>query len=163
MKSTGEVMGIDESFALAFAKAQIAAGTLLPFEGSVFVSVLDADKPAVVPIARSLAASGFRLIATAGTADHLEKHGLVVERVNKVREGSPHSVDRLIAGEIAMVINTPEGASSYADSFSIRRSALERHVPYFTTIAGAEAAAEAIEQLKKGRLGVRALQDYHRT
>ncbi len=163
MKSTGEVMGIDESFGLAFAKAEIAAGTVLPLEGRVFVSVLDADKAALVPIARSLAANGFRLVATAGTADHLERHGLAVDRVNKIREGSPHVVDRLNADEIAMVINTPEGATSYADSFPIRRTALERHVPYFTTIAGAAAAAEGIEHLKKGRLGVRALQDYHRS
>ncbi len=162
MKSTGEVMGIDSSFGLAFAKAQIGAGTVLPLSGKVFVSVLDGDKAALLPIARKLVACGFTLIATSGTAEHLERSGLAVERVNKVREGSPHSVDALRRGEIAMVINTPEGVAASLDSFSIRRTALERLVPYFTTMAGAEAAAEGIEMLQKGALGVRALQDYHR-
>jgi len=162
MKSTGEVMGIDGSFGLAFAKAQIGAGTLLPLSGKVFVSVLDADKPATIEISRRLVACGFELVATSGTADVLERAGLSVERVNKVREGSPHIVDRVNRGEIAMVINTPEGVAASLDSFSIRRTALERQVPYFTTIAGAAAAAEGIEMLKRGALTVRALQDYHR-
>ena len=161
MKSTGEVMGIDGSFGMSFAKAQIGAGTLLPLSGKVFVSVLDGDKPATVAIARRLASCGFSLIATDGTATHLQRAGLAVARVNKVREGSPHVVDALQSGEIAMVINTPEGAASALDSFSIRRTALERQVPYFTTIAGAEAAAEGIEMLQRGALTVRALQDYH--
>jgi carbamoyl-phosphate synthase large subunit len=161
MKSTGEVMGIDRSFGMSFAKAEIGAGTMLPLSGRVFVSVLDADKPAAVEIARRLARCGFELIATSGTAAFLERAGLRVERVNKVREGSPHSVDALNRGEIAMVINTPEGAAASLDSFSIRRTALERQVPYFTTIAGAAAAAEGIEMLQRGALSVRALQDYH--
>ena len=163
MKSTGEVMGIDGSFGMSFAKAEIAAGTLLPLSGKVFVSVLDADKPATVEIAERLIRCGFGLIATSGTAAFLERAGLAVERVSKVREGSPHSVDALNRGEIAMVINTPEGAAASLDSFSIRRTALERQVPYFTTIAGAAAAAEGIEMLQRGALSVRALQDYHAT
>jgi len=162
MKSTGEVMGIDSSFGMAFAKAQIGAGTMLPLSGKVFLSVLDADKPVAVEIARRLARCGFGIIATSGTAAALEAAGLTVERINKVRDGSPHSVDALHRGEIAMVINTPEGAEASQDSFSIRRTALERQVPYFTTIAGAAAAAEGIEMLQKGALDVRALQDYHR-
>ena len=155
-------MGIDDSFGLAFAKAEIGAGTLLPSSGKVFVSVLDDDKPAAVEIARRLLRCGFGIVATSGTAAALERAGLTVERVNKVREGSPHSVDALHRGEIAMVINTPEGAAASMDSFSIRRTALERQVPYFTTIAGAAAAAEGIEMLQRGALSVRALQDYHR-
>jgi carbamoyl-phosphate synthase large subunit len=161
MKSTGEVMGIDGSFAMSFAKAELGAGTVLPLSGKVFVSVLDADKPAAVEIARRLAKCGFGLVATSGTAGALEAAGLAVERINKVREGGPHSVDALNRGEIAMVINTPEGAAASMDSFAIRRTALERQVPYFTTIAGAAAAAEGIEMLQRGELSVRALQDYH--
>jgi carbamoyl-phosphate synthase large subunit len=160
MKSTGEVMGIDDSFGLAFAKAQLGAGTVLPTSGKVFLSVLDADKAALVPIARRLAANGFSLVATEGTAAYLAKAGLAVERINKVREGSPHIVDALRDGSISIVINTPEGVSAQLDSFPIRRTALERQVPYFTTIAGAAAAAEGIEMLRKGKLRVRALQDY---
>ncbi len=163
MKSTGEAMGIDVSFGMSFAKAQIGAGTVLPLSGKVFVSVLDADKPATVAIARRLAACGFSLVATDGTAASLRQAGLTVERVNKVREGRPHIVDALEGGGIAMVINTPEGAAASLDSFSIRRTALERQVPYFTTVAGAAAAAEGIEMLQRGALTVRALQDYHRT
>ena len=161
MKSTGEVMGIDGSFGLAFAKAEIGAGTILPLSGKVFISVPDADKPAAVPIARRLLACGLGVVATGGTAAALERAGLQVERVNKVHEGSPHVVDLLRGNEIAMVINTPAGATSFADSFPIRRTALEQRVPYFTTIAGAEAAAEGIDFLKRGGLTVRALQDYH--
>jgi carbamoyl-phosphate synthase large subunit len=161
MKSTGEVMGIDGSFAMSFAKAEIGAGMVLPLRGKVFVSVLDADKPAAVAIARRLAKCGFGLVATSGTAGALEAAGLIVERIKKVREGGPHSVDALNRGEIAMVINTPEGAAASMDSFAIRRTALERQVPYFTTIAGAAAAAEGIEMLQRGELSVRALQDYH--
>jgi carbamoyl-phosphate synthase large subunit len=161
MKSTGEVMGMDYSFAMAFAKAQIAAGTLLPETGQTFLSVRDRDKPVTLAIAKQLAANGFSLIATRGTADYLQNAGLMVEVVNKVLEGSPHIVDALQAGSIALVINTTEGAQSLKDSFSIRRNALEYQVPYFTTIAGAEAAVEGIVRLKQGLLGVCALQDYH--
>jgi len=127
----------------------------------VFVSVLDADKPYAAEIARRLVECGFVLVATEGTAAHLRRCGLAVERVNKVSEGSPHIVDVLERGEIAMVINTPEGAAASLDSFSIRRTALERRVPYFTTIAGAAAATEGVEMLRRGALAVRALQDYH--
>ncbi|MEA2624381.1 MAG: carbamoyl-phosphate synthase large subunit, partial [Candidatus Binatota bacterium] len=162
MKSTGEVMGIDDSFGLAFAKAQIGAGTMLPLAGKAFISVTDADKAAIGAIARRLVGSGLTIVATRGTADHLGRLGIEVERVNKVHEGSPHVVDAILRDEIAMVINTPLGAESVEDSFSIRRTALESRVPYFTTVAGAAAAAEGIEYLKRGHLRVRALQDFHR-
>ena len=161
MKSTGEVMGVDYSFAMAFAKAQIAAGNLLPETGQAFLSVRDRDKPVTLAIAKQLATNGFSLIATRGTATYLQNAGLTVEVVNKVLEGSPHIVDALQVGSIALVINTTEGAQSLKDSFSIRRNALEYQVPYFTTIAGAEAAVEGIVRLKQGLLEVRPLQEYH--
>ena len=154
-------MGVDYSFAMAFAKAQIAAGTLLPETGQVFLSVRGRDKPVTLAIAKQLAANGFSLIATRGTGAYLQNAGLTVEVVNKVLEGSPHIVDALQAGSIALVINTTEGARSLKDSFSIRRNALEYQVPYFTTIAGAEAAVEGIVRLKQGLLEVRPLQEYH--
>ena len=161
MKSTGEVMGMDQSFAMAFVKAQFAAGNILPETGQVFLSVRDRDKPATLPIARQLAENGFSMVATRGTAAFLRRHGLSVEMVNKVLEGSPHIVDALQAGSIDLVINTTEGAQSIKDSFSIRRSSLECQVPYFTTVAGAEAAVEGIARLKQGLLGVCPLQEYH--
>ncbi|GIW39778.1 MAG: carbamoyl-phosphate synthase (glutamine-hydrolyzing) [Candidatus Binatia bacterium] len=161
MKSTGEVMGIDGSFGSAFAKAQIAAGTVLPRTGTAFLSVRDEDKPALVPIARRLLSLGFRLLATRGTARFLERHGIAAEPVNKVGEGSPHVVDAIREGRVDMVINTPLGYGSHLDSFSIRRSALENGVPYFTTLAGAAAAAEGIAELRERGIRVRALQDYY--
>lgn len=161
MKSTGEVMGVDQSFAMAFVKAQFAAGNILPEEGKVFLSVRDRDKPATLPIAKQLAENGFSMVATRGTAAFLRQHGLSVEIVNKVLEGSPHIVDALQAGSIDLVINTTEGAQSIQDSFSIRRSSLECQVPYFTTVAGAKAAVEGIARLKQGLLGVCPLQAYH--
>ena len=161
MKSTGEVMGVDQSFAMAFVKAQFAAGNILPETGTVFLSVRDRDKPATLPIAQQLAENGFSMVATRGTCAFLQQHGLSVELVNKVLEGSPHIVDALQAGAIDLVINTTEGAQSIKDSFSIRRSSLECQVPYFTTVAGAEAAVEGIARLKQGLLGVCPLQAYH--
>ena len=161
MKSTGEVMGVDQSFAMAFVKAQFAAGNILPETGTVFLSVRDRDKPATLPIAQQLAENGFSMVATRGTCAFLRQHGLSVELVNKVLEGSPHIVDALQAGAIDLVINTTEGAQSIKDSFSIRRSSLECQVPYFTTVAGAEAAVEGIARLKQGLLGVCPLQAYH--
>ncbi len=161
MKSTGEVMGVDQSFAMAFAKAQFAAGNTLPETGTAFISVRDRDKPATLPIARQLVENGFSLVATRGTCAFLRQHELPVELVKKVLEGSPHIVDALQAGSIDLVINTTEGAQSIQDSFSIRRSALECQVPYCTTVAGAGAAVEGIARLKQGLLGVCPLQAYH--
>jgi carbamoyl-phosphate synthase large subunit len=160
MKSTGEVMGIDQSFALAFAKAELAASTDLPAAGTVFLSVRDEDKRLLQPIARGLTDMGFDLIATDGTARFIGGLGIKCATVNKVAQGSPHVVDLMRAGKIALVINTPE-ARGAEDSFSIRRTALELKLPYSTTMAGAQAAVEAIAALKHGPLEVRALQDYH--
>ncbi len=160
MKSTGEVMGIDQSFAMAFAKAELAASTDLPAAGTVFLSVRDDDKQLLQPIAHGLTELGFDLIATEGTARFIGGLGIECAMVNKVAQGSPHVVDLMRAGKIAMVINTPE-ARGAEDSFSIRRTALELKLPYSTTMAGAQAAVEAIAALKSGSLEVRALQDYH--
>ncbi len=166
MKSTGEVMGIDREFGIAFAKAQEAAGNTLPLEGNVFVSVKDEDKAQVVPIARKLKEMGFRILATKGTAQYLGKHGVKARRVYKigrggVPEGRPHVVDHMISGEVQMVINTPLGGAAQKDSLHIRRTALTYGIPYFTTMRGAMAAVEGIEALKKGRLDVLPLQKYH--
>jgi len=160
MKSTGEVMGIDETFAKAFAKAQLGAGMKLPTEGTAFISVKETDKAEITAVARHLAEQGFSLIATSGTAKFLTEQGLLVDRVNKVLEGRPHCVDAILSGKVQLVVNTTEGAQAIADSFSIRRSALTNTVPHYTTVAGAAAAASAIEALRSGGLEVKPLQAY---
>ncbi len=160
MKSTGEVMGIDDSFGIAFAKAQMGAGVRLPKSGKVFISVRDEDKASVTPIAARLHKVGFEIVATRGTAAYFEAHGVPTEVVKKVQEGSPNVSDQIENGEIAMVINTPADVHSQADSYAIRRCALDYQVPYFTTIAGADAATEGIEYLSQRDFDVKALQDY---
>jgi carbamoyl-phosphate synthase large subunit len=160
MKSTGEVMGIDTSFERAFAKSQLGAGVKLPASGNAFVSVKDGDKPAAVAMARRLTEIGFGLIATRGTASAISAAGLKVAVVNKVLEGRPHCVDRIISGEVQLVINTVAGAQAVADSFDIRRSALTHNVPAYTTVAGARAAVHAIAALREGTLEVAPLQSY---
>jgi carbamoyl-phosphate synthase large subunit len=160
MKSTGEVMGIDDYFGLAFAKAQLGSGMRLPKTGRVFISVRDDDKTAAALIARRLYRIGFQIVATVGTARNFEERGIPTELVNKVQDGSPHIGDRVKNGEIAIVINTPEDARSHADSYAIRRYALDYQVPYFTTMAGADAAADAIEYLMQREFEVKPLQEY---
>ncbi|MGE4482473.1 carbamoyl-phosphate synthase large subunit [Acidocella sp.] len=160
MKSTGEVMGLDNNFARAFAKAQLGAGVKLPLSGAAFVSVKDADKPAILPVARRLAELGFAILATGGTAQCLAEAGIPVKRINKVLEGRPHCVDAILSGDVQLIINTASGAQSVADSFDIRRSALTHGVPNFTTIAGARAAAHAIAALMSRTLEVAPLQSY---
>jgi carbamoyl-phosphate synthase large subunit len=162
MKSTGEVMGIDESFDRAFAKSQIAAGLTLPLEGTVFVSVRDADKHAILEPARKLIAMGFKIIATGGTATHLQAQGLAVARINKVYEGRPHIVDAMKDGAVDLVFNTTEGSQALKDSLSIRRTALMLKIPYYTTVAGSLAAVQAIQALRTTTLGVVPLQVYAR-
>ena len=161
MKSTGEVMGIDSDFAMAFAKAQLAGGTVLPMAGTVFVSVKDSDKPIVLDAMRDLVLMGFTLIATDGTATYLAGQGLAVDRVNKVQQGRPHIVDRIKDGGIAMIVNTTEGTQSMKDSASIRASALYGKVPYYTTASASVATAAAIAALKSRPLEVRSLQSYY--
>jgi carbamoyl-phosphate synthase large subunit len=159
MRSTGEVMGWDRNFARAFLKAQMGAGTQLPSEGRVFISVKDADKTAALAdAARDLVAMGFTLVATSGTADFLADAGVAAVRVNKVYEGRPNIVDRLKNGDIAMVLNTTEGAQAIADSREIRAVALYDKIPYFTTAAGSIAAVAAIKSREEGEVGVRSLQ-----
>jgi len=160
MKSTGEVMGLDTDFGRAFAKSQLGSGTNLPLKGCVFVSVRDEDKAALVEPCRRLVTMGFSLVATQGTADALSVADLPVERVKKVREGRPHIVDRMLSGGVQLVFNTTEGAQAIADSFSLRRTALTHKIPYYTTVAGARAAVQAIAALRAGNLEVAPLQSY---
>jgi carbamoyl-phosphate synthase large subunit len=162
MKSTGEVMGIDRDFATAFAKAQLGAGMVLPQSGKLFVSVKDSDKPHIVSAVQKVIDLGFAVCATGGTADYLGEQGIDVERVNKVAQGRPHIVDKIIDGEIALVFNTTEGWQSLKDSEDIRRSALMNRVSYFTTASASIAATQAIEALRMRKLEVRPLQDYHK-
>jgi carbamoyl-phosphate synthase large subunit len=159
MKSTGEVIGIGRSFAIAFAKSQI--GARLPRGGSVFVSVRDADKPRIIDTMRLLAKRGFRVIATGGTQRYLAEHGVPADKINKVLEGRPHIVDAIKNGEVQLVFNTTESAAkALSDSRSLRQAALLHKVPYYTTLAGAEAAARGIEAYLSGDLEVRTLQSY---
>jgi carbamoyl-phosphate synthase large subunit len=159
MKSTGEVMGVGQSFGEAFAKAQQGAGMALPCSGRAFISVRDADKQQVIGIARDLSDLGFALVATRGTAEVLQRAGIVCRVVNKVLEGQPHIVDMIKNDEIDLIVNTTEGKQAIADSFTIRGSALQRKVAYTTTIAGAAATVMAIREGETGR--VSRLRDLH--
>jgi len=160
MKSTGEVMGIDRDFAIAFAKSQIGGGSRLPREGTVFVSVKDDDKPRLIEAVRLLVDLGFRIIATSGTQRYLAEQGIPASKINKVLEGRPHVVDAITNGEVQLVFNTTEGATALADSRPLRRAALLHKVPYYTTLSGAVAAAQGIKAYLAGDLEVRALQSY---
>jgi carbamoyl-phosphate synthase large subunit len=162
MKSTGEVMGLDHSFERAFAKSQLGAGVNLPDKGTVFLSVRDNDKTALIALARRVTEMGFSILATRGTASRIREAGMAVGVVNKVLEGRPHCVDAIRSGDIQLVINTTQGAQSTADSFDIRRSALTHGVPHYTTMAGARAAVHAIAALRAGSLEVAPLQSYFR-
>ncbi|HEU5285545.1 MAG TPA: carbamoyl-phosphate synthase large subunit [Sphingomicrobium sp.] len=161
MRSTGEVMGIDRDFDIAFAKALLGAGMELPDGGTAFVSVKDADKDHIVPAVEKLVELGFAIIATGGTAGHLAERGLPVTPVNKVAQGRPHIVDRLLDGDVDLVFNTTEGWQSLKDSHSIRATALARKVPYFTTAAASLAAARSIEAVRGHALEVASLQSYY--
>ena len=161
MKSTGEVMGIDKDFDLAFSKALLGAGIDLPDGGTAFVSVKDSDKRHIIPAVEKLLELGFKVIATGGTCEYLCGKGLEVERVNKVAQGRPHIVDKLTDGDVQLVFNTTEGWQSLKDSYSIRATAVQRKVPYFTTAAASLAAARSIETLRGRLLEVRSLQSYY--
>jgi len=160
MRSTGEVIGLDASFGVAFAKSQLGSGTQVPKAGSVFVSVRDADKQRILPTMKLLSDLGFTILATGGTQRYLVENGVPAERINKVLEGRPHVVDAIKNGGIHLVFNTTEGAGALSDSRSLRRAALLHKVPYYTTLAGAMAAAEGIKAYLEGDLKVRALQEY---
>jgi carbamoyl-phosphate synthase large subunit len=160
MKSTGEVIGLDYDYALAFAKSQIGSGSKVPRDGTVFISVRDEDKPLIVEPMRHLSNAGFKIVATAGTFRYLTENGVPVSKVNKVAEGRPHIVDSMKNGGVQLVINTTDGMKSIADSRDIRRTALMGKIPYYTTIPGAVAAVEGIIAYREGNLTVRPLQDY---
>ena len=162
MKSTGEVMGIDSDFGWAFVKSQAGAGAILPTSGTAFLSVKSEDRAGACGVAQRLVALGFRITATSGTAAYLTEQGMKVEVVNKVQEGRPHIVDHIKNGDVALVVNTVRTASAQTDSLSIRREALHKGVPYYTTMRGALAAVMGIEALLKKGLAIRALQEYHR-
>jgi carbamoyl-phosphate synthase large subunit len=160
MRSTGEVIGLDSSFGTAFLKSQLGAGVTLPRAGVAFVSVKDADKARILPAVRALSEHGFTILATYGTQRFLEAEGVPAQRINKVLEGRPHVVDAIKNGDVHLVLNTSEGASSLSDSRSLRRAALLHKVPYYTTLAGAIAAVEGITAYMGGDLQVRSLQEY---
>src|SRR5579864_4706491 len=161
MKSTGEVMGVADNFGEAFAKAQIAAGQKLPTQGCVFISVTDHDKPHVADVARKFVDMGFKLVATAGTADVIEQAGMACDRVYKVKEGRPNVVDLIKGDRIQLIVNTPQGADPFFDEKAIRRAAVTARIPTITTLAAARAAAEGISALQRGEVNVRALQQLH--
>jgi carbamoyl-phosphate synthase large subunit len=161
MKSTGEVMGIDGDFGWAYAKSQAGAGAILPKSGTAFISVKQSDRPMASDIAKKLEKLGFKIQATSGTAGYLREQGVAAETVNKVNEGRPHIVDYIKNGTVALVVNTVRTSSAHTDSLSIRREALHRSVPYFTTMRGAWAATLGIEAMLKKELSIKSLQEYH--
>jgi carbamoyl-phosphate synthase large subunit len=160
MKSTGEVIGLDNDFAMAFAKSQMGAGYKVPMSGTAFISVRDADKPQIVDMARHLVAGGFVILATGGTQRYLVENGIPASKINKVLEGRPHIVDSIKNGSVQLVINTTDGLKSISDSRDLRRTALYAKIPYYTTIDGALAAVEGIVAVQNGSLQVRSLQSY---
>jgi carbamoyl-phosphate synthase large subunit len=160
MRSTGEVMGLDTDFALAFAKSQLGANVDLPRSGTLFVSVRDEDKPRVLAAVKKLASIGFDVMATGGTQRFLAENGVEASKINKVLEGRPHVEDAIRNRQVQIVFNTTDGEKAVSDSKSLRRAALMQKVPYYTTLAGANAVAEAIAALKAGNLEVRPLQGY---
>ncbi|MEM4524128.1 MAG: carbamoyl-phosphate synthase large subunit [Archaeoglobaceae archaeon] len=161
MKSTGEVMGIDYDFGIAYFKAELAAGMRLPTSGNVLISVKDADKPKIVKIAKKFLELGFKIYATEGTARYLRENGIDVQLALKVSQGRPNVVDMIINGQIDLIINTPTGKRGKTEGYEIRRAAVEYGVPYITTIPGAIAAVKAIEAVKKGNITVKSIQEYH--
>jgi len=161
MKSTGEVMGVADNFGEAFAKAQLAAGQKLPTQGAIFISVTDHDKRHVAQVARKFVDMGFKLVATAGTADVIEAAGMNVERVYKVKEGRPNVVDFIKGQRIQLIVNTPTGLEPWFDEKAIRRAAVTARIPTITTLAAAQAAAEGIAALQRGEVNVKALQHLH--
>jgi carbamoyl-phosphate synthase large subunit len=161
MKSTGEVMAVAENFPQAFAKAQTAAGSPLPVEGTVFLSVCDSDKSAATILGQRLLGLGFKILATRGTARALQSLGVPTTEVNKVTEGLPHVVNLIEEGRVDFIVNTPLGRGARSDGYEIRRTAIEHGVPCITTMAGASAAVSAIEASRRPRVTVHCLQDLH--
>jgi carbamoyl-phosphate synthase large subunit len=162
MKATGEVMGIDTDFGLAYYKSQISAGTNLPSGGNVFISVKDEDKPLIIQVAKRLKELGFNILTTRGTSEVLINSGVNVKILPKVHEDRPNVIDHMKSGKIDLIINTPGGKGSKDDEFQIRRVAVESNIPYVTTITGALAVVKGIERIKKGNLTVKSIQEYHK-
>ncbi|MDH4318046.1 MAG: carbamoyl-phosphate synthase large subunit, partial [Desulfobulbaceae bacterium] len=162
MKSTGEVMGIDNSLGLAFAKSQKAAGQNLPTKGNIFISVRSGDKEGITPVAAQLTQLGFKLLATKGTADHLQANGVECTRVNKISQGRPHILDKIQDKQVQWIINTSSGSRTTEDSYTIRRAALDFHIPYTTTVSGAYSMVQAIEALASDTEGVKTIQEFSR-
>ncbi|HIH61732.1 MAG TPA: carbamoyl-phosphate synthase large subunit, partial [Methanobacteriales archaeon] len=160
MKSTGESMGIDENFGLAYYKSQLSANMELPVEGKIFISVKDPDKAKIADIVQKAEELGFKVIATRGTAEAV-KNISKVEVINKVSQASPNIKDAILSGEVGLIINTPSGKQSADDGYIIRRMAIELGIPYVTTLAGARAALNAIEAVKMGKITVKSLNEYH--
>ncbi len=161
MRSTGEVMGVDYSFGLAFFKAEMAADNALPLHGKVFMSIRDQDKPALMQVARKMVDAGLELIATSGTAEYLARKGINVTVINKVHEGSPNVIDMMRTDEVGLIINTPTGKMTHKDGWRIRRAAVDYEVPYITTIQAAMAASDAIEAMNRGELTIKSIGEYH--
>ena len=161
MRSTGEVLGIASSFGLAYFKAEEAAKSTLPIEGTVLITVSSPDRPAAVDVARQFADLGFKIKSTEGTGKYLAEHGIASEHILKIYEGRPNVGDAIKNGEIQLVINTPIGKLSQYDDSYIRKAAIKYKIPYITTLAAASAAAKGIAAYRKGKVGVRSLQSYH--
>jgi carbamoyl-phosphate synthase large subunit len=161
MRSTGEVMGISDSFGSAFAKAQLAADNALPLAGAILITVNDSDKPSVTPIARRFQEMGFRILATPGTAKFLRARGIAAEPVFKVHEGRPHCIDLIVNGQVQLLINTPLGKHSQRDDYTMRQAAVSHRVAYTTTLSAASAACDAILSLRFRAPRVRSLQEWH--
>jgi carbamoyl-phosphate synthase large subunit len=161
MRSTGEVMGIADSFGAAYAKAQMAADNTLPMTGAILITVNDPDKPTVTPIARRFHAMGFRILATPGTAAYLRARGIPADTVLKLHEGRPNAIDFIVNGDVHLLINTPLGKHSQQDDYTMRQAAVAHRVPYTTTMSAANAACDAILALRFRSLTVSALQDWH--
>jgi carbamoyl-phosphate synthase large subunit len=163
MRSTGEVMGIADSFGMAFAKAQVGAEGALPLEGTIFVTVNDRDKPTVLPIVRRFHEMGFKILATEGTARYLQARGVPATRIYKVYEGRPHVGDLIVSGDVHLLINTPLGKLTQRDDYYIRAAALQHRVPYTTTMSAASAACDAVLALRSRKGEARSLQEWHGT
>jgi carbamoyl-phosphate synthase large subunit len=161
MRSTGEVMGIADTFGSAFAKAQLAADNALPSSGTIMITVNNSDKPRVTPLARRFHEMGFALVATEGTARHLQMEGIPATRIYKVHEGRPHALDLIVNGEVQLLINTPEGKHAQRDDYTIRQAAIAHHVPYTTTLSAASAACDALLATRTRDATVRSLQEWH--
>ena len=161
MKSTGEVMGIDYDFGMAYYKAELAAGTRLPTKGRVVITVKKSDRKKILPVARKFAELGFEILATRGTAEFLRSNGIEAKVVNKVSESRPNILDMIVNKEVDLIINTPSGKRGKTEGYAIRRAAVDYNVPYITIVSVAAAAVKSIERMRNPRMTIKSLQEYH--